>query len=104
MLHAGVAGILEGNVLLFVDGQENAFLLNIIKPVKRAIEEPDSESVIRGPKEGFIESIKTNILLLRRIIKSPELVVETLKTARCPRQMRRVYLIHMSNGTFENAA
>jgi len=98
LLHAGVAGILEGNVLLFVDGQENAFLLNIIKPVQRAIEEPDSESVIRGPKEGFIESIKTNILLLRRIIKSPELVVETLKIGKVTQtEVAVVYLNHIVN-------
>ena len=46
---------------------------------RRSIQEPASQVVIRGPHEGFTESISTNIAMVRRIIKSPDLWVETMK-------------------------
>jgi spore germination protein KA len=44
----------------------------------RSVAEPDTESVIRGPREGFIENLRTNTSLLRRKIKNPNLVIEKL--------------------------
>jgi len=82
LFHSAVMGILEGNVLLVIDGQQTAFLLGMDKQVQRTIEEPGSESVVRGPKEGFIESIKTNIILLRKKLKTPDLMVESFKMGR----------------------
>ncbi len=43
---------------------------------KRSIEEPQAEAVVRGPKEGFIEDISTNKAMLRRRIRSSDLVFE----------------------------
>lgn len=45
---------------------------------KRAIEEPSSEVVIRGPHEGFTETLRINTSQMRRIIKSPLLKMETM--------------------------
>ncbi len=46
---------------------------------KRAVEEPESESVVRGgPKEGFIEDIFVNKSLLRRKLRTNNLVFEDL--------------------------
>jgi spore germination protein KA len=45
----------------------------------RGVEEPSSQVVIRGPKDGFTESIGTNVSLIRRRIKSPNLWLETMK-------------------------
>ena len=45
---------------------------------RRSIQEPASQVVIRGPHEGFTESNGTNIAMVRRIIKSPDLWVETM--------------------------
>lgn len=71
-------GILDGSVLLCLNGEIHAYLLRLKKQEQRAVKEPDSESVIRGPKEGFIENIESNIVLLRRKIKSPNLMIEEL--------------------------
>ena len=46
---------------------------------KRSIEQPGAEAVVRGPKEGFIEDIAVNKVLLRRIIRSNNLVFENYK-------------------------
>ena len=43
---------------------------------KRAIEEPQAEAIVRGPKEGFVEDILTNKVMLRRRIRNSDLVFE----------------------------
>ena len=49
---------------------------------KRAVAEPPTATVLKGPREGFIEEIKTNTALVRRRIKSPDLVFENLTVGR----------------------
>ena len=44
---------------------------------KRSIPIPDNEFIIRGSQEGFIEAIRTNTSLLRRLINSENLIIET---------------------------
>jgi spore germination protein len=68
-----VHGILDGNAVLIVDGQTEAIIINIRGGVRRGIEEPASETVIRGPREGFNENIRTNTALVRLKIKSTQL-------------------------------
>lgn len=77
-----IKAISTGNVLLLVDGADKAFSLGLTKFQKRAIEEPDAEKVIRGPREGFIESLEVNTSLLRRIIKSPALKLKKIRIGR----------------------
>lgn len=50
----------------------------MVKFEKRAIEEPAAESGIRGPREGFTESLGVNTALVRRIIKDPALKMKPL--------------------------
>ncbi|WP_071880183.1 spore germination protein [Geobacillus vulcani] len=68
----------EGNAVLLVDGQSEGVALGLSKWEKRAIEEPVAESGIRGPREGFIESLETNLSLLRRRIRSPLLKAKAI--------------------------
>ena len=75
---AVIDDLLNGNTAMFVDGVNTALLVDSRKWEKRAVSEPDTESVIRGPREGFIESIRTNTSLLRRKIKNPNLIFENI--------------------------
>ncbi|MCR2045242.1 spore germination protein [Anaerosalibacter massiliensis] len=68
--------IVSGNLVLFIQGCKQCFAIDLKHWDKRAIEEADSEAVVRGPKEGFIEDISTNKMLLRRKIRNPNLVFE----------------------------
>lgn len=70
--------ILSGKLALFVDGLSEGMTVSVTKPPGRSISEPSVESVIRGPREGFTESISTNIVLIRKKIKSPNLKTESL--------------------------
>lgn len=69
----------HGKLAIFVDGEEKAYLVEISSWEKRSIEQPGAEAVVRGPKEGFIEDIAVNKVLLRRIIRSNNLVFENYK-------------------------
>lgn len=68
--------ILNGNVALFLENTKNAVLIDLRKYEVRAVAEPPTSCVVKGPREGFTESIKTNISLIRRRIKNPHLSVE----------------------------
>jgi spore germination protein len=65
--------ILSGNAVLFIDGHPEALVLHVIGGNRRSVEEPESEVVIRGPREGFNESLRNNTALLRFKIKSSKL-------------------------------
>lgn len=73
-----VTKIAEGDVGFFLDGQDGFCMFSLRKFDKRAIAEPPTSTVLKGPREGFIEEIKTNTALIRRRIKSPDLVFENL--------------------------
>jgi spore germination protein len=74
--------ISNGAPLLLVDGSPRAMALGMARWEMRSIEEPTAESVIRGPREGFIESIGVNATLLRRKLKSPQLKMHSIKIGR----------------------
>ncbi|MDR3644186.1 MAG: spore germination protein [Clostridia bacterium] len=71
-----VNSILSGGTLIFVDSDTTALSLNLQRYEKRSIQEPNSEAVTRGSREGFTELLSVNISLLRRIIKDSCLVFE----------------------------
>lgn len=71
-----LSGILSGNTALLCDGHDHGLLIASKGWEDRAIQEPTSQTVIRGPKEGFTENIATNISLVRRKIKEPNLWLE----------------------------
>lgn len=68
-----VEAVLSSNVLLLVDGYAEGTAFNIKGGTRRAVQEPNSEVVIRGPREGFTENLRVNTALLRFKIKSPDL-------------------------------
>ena len=70
--------ILNGNVILFVPPNEEVLLIDVSKYSNRAIAESKSEPTIRGPHDSFIESMETNISLVRRRLKTPKLRFEEI--------------------------
>ncbi|MEL7566944.1 MAG: spore germination protein, partial [Dehalobacterium sp.] len=74
-----VDGILSGNTLLLVDKSKQAILLDTRGWQGRSIDEPETEVVVRGPREGFTETLRTNTSMLRRKIKDPHLTFDTMR-------------------------
>lgn len=72
-----VDDVLKANVAILVDGEAKALLADLKGFEKRSIEEAASEVAIRGPRDGFTESLRTNTTLLRRRIRSTRLKIES---------------------------
>ncbi len=68
--------LLLGATILLVHGSKEALAIKSEKRKTRNIEEPGTEAVVRGPREGFNEDVNANISLIRRKIKDPDLCVE----------------------------
>ncbi|CAM3756210.1 spore germination protein [Cohnella lubricantis] len=68
--------LLTGSTIILSDGSSVAFAAATRGGEKRSVDEPSSQTVARGPKEGFTEDVQTNISLIRRRIKSPLIRVE----------------------------
>lgn len=77
-----VAGILAGDAALLVDDCTVGLGISAKGWEKRGVTEPETESVVRGPREGFTENFRTNTSLLRRKIKSPSLRMEHMTIGR----------------------
>ncbi|MBO8172903.1 MAG: spore germination protein [Bacillaceae bacterium] len=74
-----VINILEGTLILFMEGEKEALNIDLKAVEARNIEEPKSEPVVRGPHEGFTEALDTNIPLIRKRIIDPALRFKMLK-------------------------
>lgn len=72
-------GILSGESLLLIDGHNKGILIDTRGWKIRNIEEPESESVNRGPREGFTETLRLNTAMVRRKIKHPDLKIKMMK-------------------------
>jgi spore germination protein len=71
-----IQNVLEGHAAILMTGNSNVMTVCIPGTSKRSIDEASSEPVIRGPRDGFIEHISTNISLIRSRLKTPKLKVE----------------------------
>lgn len=74
-LDAAVAGLLEGEALLLVDGATSAYLIDARGFPKRNVEDAKNEMVVRGPRESFTETLTDNVALARRYVKDQRLKV-----------------------------
>ena len=65
--------IVGGESALLVESVKTAFLFGLKKFDKRAIAEPPTSTVIKGPREGFVENLAVNVSLMRRKLASTDL-------------------------------
>lgn len=70
--------LLSGPSILLIDGFEQAMVLDVRNYPVRSIEEPDTEHVTKGARDGFVETMLFNTNLIRRRIRSPKLTFELL--------------------------
>ncbi|MCI9177090.1 MAG: spore germination protein [Clostridia bacterium] len=68
-----------GNCLLFIDTLPIAFNIDVKGFKQREISTPNNEIIIKGPQEAFVENIRTNTSLLRRMINNENLIIENIK-------------------------
>lgn len=73
-----INSLLSGMFVLLVDGYEKALLIDSRTYPARNVEEPEKDKVLRGSKDGFVETIVFNTALIRRRIRSTDLHMEMM--------------------------
>lgn len=71
--------IVKGNTVLLVQGSLEAVSISTTEFEHRSVEKPINENVIKGPKEGFVESAQVNRSLIRKHLKYENLVAESIE-------------------------
>ncbi len=74
--------VLMGNTAFYVDGQPAALLIDAKSFPSRGLEQPSLEKVVRGSQDGFTETLLTNVALVRRRLRDPNLRFEVMKVGR----------------------
>lgn len=69
----------SGNCILFVESLDTAFNLDVKGFKQRTIDTPKNEILVRGSQESFVENIRTNTSILRRLVNTENLVLEDSK-------------------------
>ncbi len=78
-LDESVDELLSGLVVIFVDGFNRSFSVDIRSYPGRSPEEPDTEQVIRGSRDGYTENVVENTALTRRRLRDARLRNEMMK-------------------------
>jgi len=72
-----LTSLLSGDTIFLIDGYEQGLILSSKHWVERGVSEPEAQTVIRGPREGFTENLRVNTALIRRKFKDPNLWMES---------------------------
>ncbi|WP_245995898.1 spore germination protein [Paenibacillus taihuensis] len=73
-----VRQLLNGYAIVLAQAEPAAMMVKANGTKQRSLEEPSSEPVIRGPRDGFVENVMTNMGLLRNRMKTPRLKMESV--------------------------
>lgn len=77
--------ILSGVVCLLIDGYKKALLIDAREYPARNVQEPEKYKVLRGSRDGFVETLILNTALIRRRIRNPEYVCEVVRAGKSSR-------------------
>ncbi|USK35916.1 spore germination protein [Bacillus sp. F19] len=81
-LNEVISGVLSGPTALVVDGIDEVILIDARTYPVRGPEEPDTERVVRGSRDGYVETIVFNTALTRRRVRDPSLRMEFMQVGR----------------------
>ena len=90
-----ISDVNSGNCALFIDTLNLAFSIEVKGFKSRSVSEPNNEVVVHGSQEAFVETIRTNTSLLRRIINNENLVIESTDVGTITRT--KVAICYMKN-------
>lgn len=95
-----IQAVINGYAAVFFEGCSRSLIIDLEKRETRGIPTPQIDASVFGPRQAFVENIKTNLSLIRNIIRSPRLIVEK----NMPRQGIKtpIYLLYLS-GTVNTA-
>lgn len=71
-----IRSLLSGVPCLVIDGFERVIAIDFRNYPSRSVGEPEKDKVMRGSRDGFVETVVFNVALIRRRIRSCDLVME----------------------------
>ena len=77
--HEFMSAVLTGDTVILLNGSSKIFIGNTKKLQSRAVTEPTSQTVVRGPKDSFTENLRTNTSLIRARIQDSNLRLDSMK-------------------------
>ena len=78
-LDESIDAMLAGNAVFFIDGYDKAMKISSKGYPSTGVMEAESEKVLRGSREGFSDSVKSNSALVRKRLRDTRLKVEEYK-------------------------
>lgn len=81
-LSKAIEAVLIGETIVIMEGFDNILIVSSRGWPMRSISEPETETVIRGPRDGFTETSKVNTSLIRRRIRDPRLKLKYIKVGK----------------------
>lgn len=75
---AAIIQLLSGVPLLLIDGYDRIFTIDCRTYPARGVDEPEKDKVLRGSRDGFVETLVFNTALIRRRIRDPKMRVEIM--------------------------
>ena len=94
-LNALVESVNSGDCILFIDTLEIAFDIDVKGFKQRSVNTPQNENIINGPQEAFVENIRVNTSLLRRILNNENLIIENMQVGEISKT--KVAICYMQN-------
>lgn len=94
-IEEAAAGLKSGKTLLILDQTSAFILLDTVGGEMRSISEPISETSLRGSREGFVESLDTNLAMLKREVRDSSMSIEYFTMGR--RSKTPLALVYISN-------
>jgi hypothetical protein len=95
---SAIDNIKSGRTVILIDGISEFIIIDTLGGDFRSITDPPTESSVRGPREGFVENIETNISILRRKIKDKHLTIEDLQVGtRSQTELALIYIEDIVN-------
>lgn len=75
--------LLSGITCLFIDGYEQCITIDCRTYPARSVSEPEKDKVLRGSRDGFVETLIFNTALIRRRIRDTNFTIEIAQTGQC---------------------
>ncbi|NLC52064.1 MAG: spore germination protein [Firmicutes bacterium] len=94
-LEETITQILSGPMVLFIDGEQEAIVIDTREYPARGPDEPDIEKITRGSRDGFVETMIFNIALIRRRLRDPGFRVEPLRVGK--RSITDISLVYIND-------
>ena len=77
-----VLALIDGSCALFLAGRSDALVIPVATEEKRSVGEPENEPALKGARDSFVESLRTNTSLVRRRLRAPELCIREFVVGR----------------------